>query len=67
MDIQTEKLEIMRMLLETENPEVLGSIKELLKKDSESNFWENLSPDQEEDVFMEETDDFDDFIKKYGR
>jgi len=67
MDIQAEKLEIMKMLLETDNPEVLESIKELLKKDSEPNFWETLPPDQDEDVFMDETDDFDDFIKKYGR
>jgi hypothetical protein len=67
MDIQTEKLEIIQMLLETDNPEVLESIKEQLKKDSEPNFWETLPPDQEEDVFMDETDDFDDFIKKYGR
>jgi len=67
MDIQTEKLEIMKMLLETENPDLLASIKDLLKKESETNFWENFPPDPEEDVFMEETEDFDEFIKKYGR
>jgi len=67
MDIQTEKLEIMKMLLETENPDLLESIKGLLKKESETNFWENFPPDPEEDVFMEETEDFDEFIKKYGR
>ncbi len=67
MDIQTEKLEIMKMLLETENPDLLASIKELLKKESETNFWENFTTEPDEDVFMEETEDFDEFIKKYGR
>jgi len=67
MDIQSEKLEIIKMLLETNNPDFLESIKELLKKDSENHFWESLPPDQEKDIFMDETDDFDDFIKKYGR
>lgn len=67
MDIQTEKLEIMKMLLETENPDLLASIKDLLKKESETNFWENFTTEPDEDVFMEETEDFDEFIKKYGR
>ena len=67
MDIQTEKLEIMKMLLETDNPWILESVKELLKKDSEPNFWETLPSVQDEDIFIDETDDFDDFIKKYGR
>lgn len=67
MDIQTEKLEIMKMLLETENPDLLASIKELLNKESETNFWENFTTEPDEDVFMEETEDFDEFIKKYGR
>lgn len=66
MDTQAEKLEIIKMLLETDNPEVLKSIKDLLTKDLEDNFWDNM-PDHKEDVFMEETDDFDEFIKKYGR
>lgn len=66
MDTQAEKLEIIKMLLGTDNPEVLESINELLKKDSEARFWDAM-PTQEEDVFMEETDDFDEFIKKYGR
>jgi len=66
MDTQAEKLEIIKMLLETDNPEVLRSMKDLLTKDLEDNFWDNV-PDHKEDVFMEETDDFDEFIKKYGR
>lgn len=66
MHTQAKKLEIIKLLLETDNPEVLESIKELLTKDSEDNFWDNM-PDHKEDVFMEETDDFDEFIKKYGR
>jgi len=66
MDTQAKKLEIIKMLLETDNPEVLKSIKDLLTQDLEDNFWDNM-PDHKVDDFMEETDDFDEFIKKYGR
>lgn len=67
MDIQTEKLEIIQMLLETENPDILKSIKMLLMKELGIDFQETFPPAPEEDVFMEETEDFDEFIKKYGR
>ena len=74
MNIQAEKLEIMKMVLETENPGILESIKKLLKLESETDFGASLPQDQKEEILLgieeiesEETEDFDEFIKKYGR
>jgi len=74
MNIQDEKLEIMKMVLETDDPDILKSIKELLKKESPTNYWDNWPEDKKDDIFLEiedpendETEDFDEFIKKYGR
>ena len=42
------------MLLETENPDILESIRELLKKEWEPNFGETFTTEPEEDVFKKE-------------
>ncbi len=74
MNIQDEKLEIMKMVMETENPDILESIKNLLRKESTTNYWGNWSEDKKgdivpeiEDPLFDEPEDFDEFIKKYGR
>jgi len=74
MDIQTEKLELIGMILETENPEILKSIKKLLNVESKAAFRETLPPEQQNEFLAEseefensETGDFDEFIKKYGQ
>ncbi len=50
MDIQAEKLEIMKLILETENPGILKSIKGLLWKTEKSDFWETLPQDQKKEI-----------------
>ena len=50
MDIQAEKLELMRLLLNTNNPSILESIKNILKKDKTSDFWDELSSDQQKEI-----------------
>ena len=71
MNIQDEKLEIIKMVLETENSDVLESIKVLLKMMSDTDLLETLPPDQKADILMgvdtDGTEDFDEFIKKYGQ
>ena len=52
MDIQTEKLEIMKMILETNNPKILSSIKKLFKKENSVDLWETLSQDQMDEIRM---------------
>jgi hypothetical protein len=72
MNIQAEKLEIVKMILETENPSLLESIKKLFKKAAKTDFWDTLPPDQKEDILkgIEEIEkgdvvDYDDFMKKF--
>jgi len=74
MDIQTEKLEIMKMILETENPGILESIKKIFKKEAHSDFWESLTENQKNDIkegIIEadngEVIDYEDFMKKHRK
>lgn len=50
MDIKAEKIELMKLLLNTNNPSVLESIKNILKKDKNSDFWNELSGDQQREI-----------------
>lgn len=72
MNIQAEKLEIMGRILDTENPEVLHSIKKLLKNERKADFWEALPESQKEDILKGieeiekgETVDYEDLIRKH--
>lgn len=50
MDIQAEKLELMKLLLNTNDPSILESIKNILKKNKNSDFWNELSSDQQREI-----------------
>lgn len=72
MNIQAEKLEIMKMILETENQGILESIKNIFKKETQSDFWETLTEKQKQEIKegmkaadSREVVDFDYFIQKY--
>ena len=72
MDIQAEKIEIMKMVLDTENPNILKSIRDIFKKSITADFWKTLTPDQKDDILQGLKDiengeivDYDDFIRKY--
>ena len=71
MDIRLEKLELMRMLMETENPSVLQAIRKIFQKE-EKDWWDDLTEEQKE--FLEESlkqadngevHDFNAFIEPY--
>jgi hypothetical protein len=73
MNIQAEKLEIMKMILETDNPGILESIKNLFKKTATVDFWETLPQVQKDDILQGINDiengdvvDYDDFMKKHS-
>jgi len=72
MSIQTEKLEIMKLVLETDNQGILEIIKGLFKKNVSTDFWENLSEEQKEDILLGireiengEVVDYLDFMESY--
>ncbi len=50
MNIQAEKLEIMRMILETNNPSILESIKNIFSKESSVDFWTTLPQYQKDEI-----------------
>jgi Mg/Co/Ni transporter MgtE len=71
MNIQADKLEIVKMILETDNPSILESIKKLFKT-TKADFWDTLPQDQKEDILkgigeIEKGDvvDYEDFMKKH--
>lgn len=74
MNIQAEKLHIMKMILETENPEILHSIKKLFAKQKEADFWKTISKDQQEEIELGideiekgETISYESLIKKHRK
>uniref|UniRef100_UPI004047A711 hypothetical protein n=1 Tax=Mariniflexile sp. TaxID=1979402 RepID=UPI004047A711 len=50
MDIQAEKIELMKLLLNTNNPSILQSMKNILKKDKTSDFWDELTAEQQQEI-----------------
>jgi predicted metal-dependent RNase len=72
MNIQAEKIEIMKLILETDNPSILESIKGLFNRNKTVDFWETLSQDQKDDIVQGineiengEVVDYDNFMKKH--
>ena len=71
MDIRLEKLELMKMLMETENPSVLKAIRKIFQKE-EKDWWDDLTEEQKnilnesmEQYEKGEFSSFDDFIKPH--
>ena len=72
MSIQAEKIELVKMLLDTENPKIIESIKKIFKKEKTSDFWDNLSIDQHNEIEKAsleitngEVTDYDNFMQKH--
>jgi hypothetical protein len=72
MNLQAEKLEIVRMVIDTDNPHLLESVRKLFAKESKSDFWDNLPNDQKEEILrgIEEIErgevvDYEDFMRKF--
>ena len=70
MDTKTLKIELTRLILETENPDLLNRILKDLKKEG-TDFWLDLSDDQKAEVEISrkqvkngETEDWDSIIKR---
>lgn len=52
MNIQAQKIELMKLILETNSPSVLESVKTIFKSHASSDFWEKLSPEQKDDILL---------------
>lgn len=72
MDIQAEKIELVKMLLDTENPKIIESIKNIFRQANKTDFWDDLSDAQREEIEKAsieiengEVSDYDSFISKH--
>lgn len=72
MDIQAEKLELMKLLLNTENPSIIQSIKQIFRKEKTTDFWDELSAEQQSEIKQGSLEikqgkfsDFDTFMSKH--
>lgn len=72
MDIQAEKIALAKMLLETENPKIIASIKKIFSKEKMHDFWDDLFAEQKQEIEKasleianEEVIEYDLFMQKY--
>jgi len=72
MDIQAEKLELVRMILDTDNPSILTSIKRIFATSKKVDFWDSLPQSQKDEILQGieeiengETVDYKEFIKHH--
>ncbi len=52
MDIQSEKLELIKMLLETDDKAIIEAIKTIFNS-QKKDVWKELSPEQQEEIDLE--------------
>jgi hypothetical protein len=72
MNIHAEKIELTKLLLNTDNPSIIQSIKDIFTKAKTSDFWDTLSFEQRKEIreaSLEiengETTDYDKFMSKH--
>ena len=49
MDIQSEKLDLIKMLLETNDKSIIEAVKDILKSEKKE-AWKKLTPEQQEEI-----------------
>lgn len=52
MNIHAEKLELVRLILETDSPGILASMKKILGAESKKDFWDTLPQSQKEEILI---------------
>lgn len=72
MNIQTEKLELIKMLVNTNDPIIIQSIKQIFKNENSTDFWDDLTADQQKEIQeasseieQGKTTDYETFMSKY--
>ena len=72
MNIQEEKISLAQLLMETNDPEIIRSIREILSKKEPTDLWDRLSPEEraeieaaDKEIAREETTSYEKFMKKH--
>ncbi len=50
MNIQTQKISLAKMILETDNPMILESVKNVFVNAKQQDFWETMSDEQKLEI-----------------
>ncbi|NTW31818.1 MAG: hypothetical protein HGB12_04205 [Bacteroidetes bacterium] len=73
MNIQSVKLELLKMIINTDNPSVLDKIMGIFQNEKQD-FWSNFSKEEQEDIIagIDELDkdekyNYDEIIKKHRK
>jgi hypothetical protein len=74
MNIQTQKINLAKMILETDNPAILESVKNIFEKAQEQDFWDTMPEERKQDVekglsevLREETVKYESIMKKHRK
>ena len=69
MDIQLEKIELIKLLLNTDNPKIIQSIKDIFNNSKSIDFWDKLSYNQQleikqgsKDIIEGKTNEYESFM-----
>ena len=72
MNIQAEKIALLKLLLDTNNPEIIQSIKQIFEKEQSSCIWDTLTEAEKKEIQLGIDDvengnvtDYDLFMAKY--
>ena len=74
MNIQAQKINLAKMILETDNPSILESVKNIFVKAQEQDFWDAMPEERKQDigkglseVMREETAEYESIMKKHRK
>jgi hypothetical protein len=72
MNIQAEKIELAKLLLSTNNPKIIQSIRQIFKKEKTADFWDELTSDQKKEIKLAKkqikegkSSDYESFMSKH--
>lgn len=46
MNLQSKKLELVQLIINTEKPSILAKVEAILKKEKASDWWDEISPEE---------------------
>ena len=74
MNIQSQKISLAKMILETDNPTILESVRNIFSKAKTQDVWETLSDEQKleiekglAEIVCEDTVEYETAIKKHRK
>lgn len=74
MNIQSQKINLAKMILETDNPTILESVKNIFVKAKQQDFWETMPEEQKleidkglAEIVSDDTVEYESVMKKHRK